>query len=252
MTELAFPTIGELLPVLERTWPPSRTYRCGPFVVKDPDPGGNRVSAARLASPLNEPVTASELDIAEALMRDQGRAPLFMVLDTQITLDAALAARGYTARDRTVAMMIRAQDIAAAPPPVTAFTIWPPLAIQTEIWEAGGITAARRAVMHRAEYCKKTSLFGRIADKPAGAAYIGILHDTAMLHALEIAPAARRNGLAAHMMRAAAKWAADNGAEWLSILVTCENKAAQGLYTSLGMKPVGTYVYREKEGGTAP
>lgn len=244
-------TIDDLMPVLERSWPPARTYRNGPFIVMGPDDGGNRVTAARLASRLNAPISADDLDAAEAQMEAQGRAPLFMVLDTQTTLSDALDARGYIARDHTIAMVIRAADLAATPPPVTAFSIWPPLAIQTEIWEAGGIDAARRAVMERAVHCTKTSLFGRITEKPAAAAYIGLLHDTAMLHALEVAPIARRKGMAAHMMRLAALWTVENGAEWLSILVTQQNVAARGLYTSLGMKPVGTYHYREKEGGTA-
>ena len=244
-------SMGDLTPVLERTWPASRTYRNGPFLVTDPDAGGSRVSAARLASSENEEAPAGDIESAEAMMMAQGRAPLFRVLDTQTTLNAALNVRGYITRDTTIAMVINSAEIAATPPPVTAFEIWPPLAIQNEIWEASGINAARRAIMDRAEHCRKTSLFGRIADKPAGAAYVGILHDTAMLHALEIAPEGRRKGLAVHMMRLAAKWALDNSADWLSILVTEQNTAARALYTSLGMKPVGTYHYREKEGGTA-
>jgi len=242
--------IADLRPVIERTWPPARTSRIGAFIVAPNDPGGNRVSAAQLAGDHEEDFGPEDIDAAEAAMQAQGRAPLFSVLDTQTALDAALQARGYITRDHTVAMVIKSATLAATPPPVTAFEIWPPLAIQTELWDAGGIDAARRRIMDRAD-CKKTSLFGRITDRPAGAAYIGILHDNAMLHALEVAPITRRRGLAAHMMRLAAKWAADNGAEWLSILVTRQNTAALGLYTSLGMKPVGTYHYQEKEGGTA-
>ena len=244
-------TIADLFPVLDATWPARQARIMGPFSVPARDPGGNRVSAARLSDPTARSASEEGLIAAQAAMVAQGRAPLFQVLDHQSDLSRMLDAQGYIARDHTVAMTIRAADLAATPPPVTAFTIWPPLAIQTEIWEAGGIDAPRRAIMDRAT-CPKTSLFGRINDKPAGAAYMGIHGDIAMLHALEVAPSGRRKGLAAHMMRTAAKWAADSGATWLSILVTQQNKAAQGLYTSLGMQPVGTYVYREKEGGTAP
>lgn len=243
--------ITDIFPVLEVTWPAARTQKVGPFVVPEADRGGNRVSAARLADPKASRASADEIEAAAAQMRAQGRAPLFQVLDTQPALDETLDAQGYTARDHTVALVVRAAELAAAPPPVTAFDIWPPLAIQTEIWEASGIDAARRAVMDRAS-CRKTALFGRIIDKPAGAAFIGLHNNIAMLHALEVAPVARRRGLAAHMMRLAAKWSAENGAEWLSVLVTQQNTAALGLYASLGMEPVGTYAYRVKEGGTAP
>ena len=240
--------IADLFPVLEATWPPTASRTVGPFTVPAADPGGNRVSAARLSDPTARSVSEEELAAAGAQMQAEGRASLFQVLDHQTGLSGLLDAQGYIARDHTDAMIIRAADLAATPPPVTAFAIWPPLAIQTELWEAGGINTPRRAIMARAT-CPKTTLFGRINDKPAGVAYVGI-HDTiAMLHALEVAPSGRRKGLAAHMMRTAAQWAADNGAEWLSILVTQQNKAARGLYTSLGMQPVGTYVYREAAGG---
>lgn len=242
--------IADLFPVLEATWPPANVRTIGPFTVPSLDPGGNRVSAARLARATARSAREEELAAAQAAMKAEGRVPLFQVLDHQTALSDMLDAQGYTARDHTVAMIIRAADLAATPPPVTAFAIWPPLAIQTEIWEAGGINAPRRAIMERAT-CLKTSLFGRISDKPAGAAYVGIHDNVAMLHALEVAPIARRQGLAAHIMRLAAQWAADNDAEWLSILVTQQNKVAQGLYTSLGMKPVGTYSYREAGGGQA-
>jgi ribosomal protein S18 acetylase RimI-like enzyme len=183
-------------------------------------------------------------------MQAQNRAALFQVPDHQTALAEILDARGYLVRDHTDAMVIEVRNLAAIPPSVTAFDIWPPLAIQAEIWDAGGIDAARRAIVDRA-VCRKTSLFGRINERPAGAAYVGLHGDIAMLHALEVAPAGRRHGLASHMMRAAAQWAVENGATWLSILVTRQNTAAQGLYASLGMRPVGTYAYFEKKGGKA-
>lgn len=243
--------ITDILPVLAATWPSAETRSVGPFTVPSLDPGGNRVSAARLTDPTARSASEEALAAASAAMEAEGRAPLFQVLDTQAPLNALLDAQGYSTRDHTVAMVIPAADLAATPPPVTAFDIWPPLAIQTEIWDAGGVTAPRRAIMERAD-CPKTALFGRVIDKPAGVAYVGIHNDIAMLHALEVAPVARRKGMGVHMMRTAAKWAADNGATWLSILVTQQNNGAQRLYTSLGMQPVGTYVYREKVGRPAP
>lgn len=243
-------TLADLFPVLAATWPPSAARSVGPFTIPGPDPGGNRVSAARLTDATAGCVSEAALAAAQAAMVAQGRRPLFQVLDHQTPLSDMLSAQGYITRDRTDAMVIRAADLAATPPPVTVFTIWPPLAIQTELWETAGITGPRRAIMDRAS-CLRTSLFGRICDKPAGVAYIGIHGDIAMVHALEIAPEGRRKGLATHMMRAGAKWAVDNGATWLSILVTRQNTAAQGLYASLGMQPVGTYTYRQAESGTA-
>ena len=89
------------------------------------------------------------------------------------------------------------------PPPVTTFEVWPPLAIQAEIWAAGGIGPARLAVMERAAG-PKTTILGRCADRPAATAYVAVHGTVAMLHALEVADRFRRRGLGRHIMRAAA------------------------------------------------
>ena len=48
------------------------------------------------------------------------------------------------------------------------------------------------------------------------------------------------------MMRAGADWAGRHGATEFMVLVTRANDAAQRLYASLGLKPVGSYHYRAK------
>jgi GNAT superfamily N-acetyltransferase len=66
-----------------------------------------------------------------------------------------------------------------------------------------------------------------------------------MLHALEVSPALRRNGCGHNILRAAAGWARDHGAETLALLVTERNLAARGLYAFLNMQVVGQYHYRK-------
>ena len=116
------------------------------------------------------------------------------------------------------------------PPPVSCFDIWPPLAVQDEIWTQGGIGPERRAIMDRAGG-PKTSLFGRINDRPAGTAFIAIHDGLAMLHALEIAGPARRKGLARLMVRAGAAWARDHGARLFTVLVTRGQRRGAGAFT---------------------
>lgn len=235
----------DLVPVIAATWPAASTTHVGPFLVPDGAGGGQRVSAARLYDPATEDATEAEIDAAIAMLADLGQPPLFMLLDHQEALDARLAARGFIHRDETCAMIAPSADIAAPPPPITCFPIWPPLAIQCEIWATGGIGPARLAVMDRAAL-PKTSFLGRTQDRPAGTAFAAIHDGIAMLHALEITPARRRRGLGATMMRAAAHWALEQGAADFSLLVTRENKSALGLYASLGFSPVGQYHYRAK------
>lgn len=235
--------IADLAPVIAATWPAVAVQTVGPFSVPDGADGGQRVSAARLADHTAQDADDTQIDRAIAALADLGQPPLFMVLDHQAGLDARLAARGLGIRDTTLAMIAPCADLARPPPPVTCFATWPPLAIQAEIWAAGGVGPARLAVMDRAPG-PKMSFFGRINDKPAGTAFAAIHDGVAMLHALEIAPAHRRKGLASIMMRAAATWAQDAGAPTFAILVTGENQPGLGLYASLGFIAVGQYHYR--------
>ena len=60
-----------------------------------------------------------------------------------------------------------------------------------------------------------------------------------MLHALEVAPFARRQGLGRGMTRAVAAWALAAGAATLALAVTRANAPARALYDRLGMPDGG-------------
>jgi GNAT superfamily N-acetyltransferase len=235
--------LASLAPVIAASWPPVSATPIGPFTVPMGAGGGNRVSAIRLTDPAATDAEEAAIDAALAVQAAGGQAPLVMVLDHQSGLEAKLAARGFGQRDATRVLIARCADIAAVPPPVTCFTPWPPLAIQEEIWAAGGIGPDRITIMERAAD-PKTSLFGRIEDKPAGSAFIAAVDDVAILHALEVLPEFRRKGLGATMVRTAAEWARTQGATRIAVLVTQANTGAQALYASLGFEPVGLYHYR--------
>lgn len=237
--------IADLVPVIAATWPAAATRQVGPFTVQAGEGGGQRVSAARLTDATATDADEAEIEAAMDALAGFGQPPLFQVLGHQGALDERLAAGGLALRDTTLAMTAPCADLAAAPPPVTCFATWPPLAIQTEIWAAGGIGPARLAVMDRVS-APRMSFFGRANDRPAGTAFAAIHQGVAMLHALEILPAHRRKGLGAIMMRAAAAWAQTEGAETFAILVTGENRPALGLYASLGFQAVGQYHYRSQ------
>jgi GNAT superfamily N-acetyltransferase len=202
--------------------------------------GGSRVSAATAEADFDE------ADIAEAefAMREVGQTPLFMIREGEDRLDQMLATRGYVVKDPVNLYAAPVAEIATArPPPVTCFEVWPPLAVQAEIWAAGGIGQGRLDVMDRAR-APKTTLLGRMNDQPAGTVFVGIAADCAMIHALEIAVDYRGKGLARQMTRAAAFWGQDNGAAFLTLVTTQANAGANALYASLGMTLVGQYHYR--------
>lgn len=234
------PNVQTLYAVTEATWPPASATRAGPWTLRDGAGGGKRVSAATAEGAWGE----DDLPAAETAMRLMGQDALFMLRDGETALDDALAARGYDVIDPVNLWVCPVETLTDVPVPrVTAFAIWEPLAIMHDIWAAGGIGPERRAVMERVTG-PKTGILGRIADKPAGAAFCAIHGGIAMVHAVEIARDHRRKGLGVWMMRQAAHWARANGANWMSVLCTQANDAANGLYASLGMQVVGQYHYR--------
>jgi ribosomal protein S18 acetylase RimI-like enzyme len=118
-----------------------------------------------------------------------------------------------------------------------------PLRAIADVWAAGGIGPERLAVMARAP-APKIYLLGRREDRVAGAGFAALSGDAAVLHALEVAPAARRRGIAAAMVRAAATWAVEQGAGRLLLAVTCRNAPAIALYRGLGFEETVEYHYR--------
>lgn len=240
MTDL--PSAKTLYAVIEATWPAAEKIACGPFTLRRGLGGGSRVSAATA----NGTATDDEITAAASAMRTMGQPALFMIRDRDADFDAQLENLGYVMRDNSNLYAAPISTVATTRPPhKTVFTVWPPLAAQTEIWVQGGTTADRIAVMERAP-TPKTGLLGRVHDSPAGTTYVGLSHGCAMIHSLQVGNGFRRQGLAANMTRTAAFWAADNGADFLTLVTTKVNTGANALYTSLGMKVVGHYHYRIK------
>ena len=230
----------KLLRAFEATWPPASTTRSGAFTIRDGASGGKRVSAATLDGPFDP----SELAPAIAAMEQLGQTALFQVRQGEIGLDDALAQRGFAVIDPVTAYAASPETL--CDPELHRLAAIPcsaPLAIQLEIWAESGIGPARLAVMERAAK-PKTYLLGRKNDRPAGTAFLSCHDDIAVLHALEVRPAHRRQGVARDMMVGAANWAAAQDARTLALLVVTENTAANALYASLGMRAVGGYHYR--------
>lgn len=244
-------TPARLAQVMEATWPAARSFREGPFTIRDGQGGGKRVSAATLDVGLaaQDPALA-DLERAEAAMDALGQERLFLLTPGQDALDRALAARGYQVIDPVVAYAAPARDLAQPTLPLSTFEHWPPLAAAAEIWAEGGIGPARLAVMARVPGAH-IALLARSADDCSGAGFVAMAGNVAMLHALEVAPAHRRKGAGRHLLQAAALWAERQGADTLSLVVTRDNQPARALYASLGMQVVGQYHYRQSRAGGA-
>lgn len=223
----------------EATWPAADYAQAGGFRVGRGLGAGGRVSSARATGDWQ----AGDIAGVEAICHGWNQPPMFRVDDANDGLVAALQQAGYHAVMPTVIMSapigaLTDQEI----PPVTSFDIWPPLAIQREIWLAGNIGAERQAVMDRAPQ-PKTSILGRAEDRAAGAAFVAIAGQVAMIHAIEVLAPWRRRGLAGWMIREAALWARDNGATRMGLAVTRGNHGAIAAYHGLGFQEIAGYSY---------
>lgn len=236
------PGVQHLYSVIEGTWPPASEARAGPWIIRDGQGGGQRVSATTAIGP----VTLDDLPGAEAAMRDLKQPQLFMIRDGDTEVDTMLEAAGYPIVDPVNIYVTPVSELTTElPPRVSTFAIWEPLAIMHDIWAAGGIGPGRFEVMSRTKG-PKTALFGRSNNRPAAAGFVAIHDRIAMVHALEVLARHRREGLGRHMMRQAAFWAAEQGATHVSVICTQANQGANALYSSMGFSLVGQYHYRRK------
>lgn len=234
---------SRILQALETTWPAAGQHSLGPWTLRDGQGGGKRVSAASLRG---ADATAKDIAEAETAMTALGQDPLFMIRPQDQALDVALEARGYRVIDPVIAYLGPISTLAASlPSGLTAYPLWPPLAVAREIWEDAGIGPARLAVMARANEAK-TALLLRRGDHPAGLCFVAMAGDIAMLHALEVVQDQRRHGVGRALVQGAATWAQAHGAQDLALVVTAANVPARALYAGLGMTQQGRYHYRQR------
>jgi hypothetical protein len=232
------PSNHRLMAAMDATWPPAEFRQTGPWLLRRGAGGGQRVSAASTED------QSAALGPAEKTMRDWGQPLLFRVTPDQAQLDERLAGAGYAVKDPVALYAAPVADLAdGRDETVKVFRVTAPLAMVDEIWTRGGIGPGRRAVMARPTGPRMT-LLARADDRPVGVAFVAIDGDIAMIHAIEVAPEHRRKGGGAILFHGAASFAAEHGADWLTLAVTEANAPARALYEKLGMTLAGRYHYR--------
>ncbi|MGR3435135.1 MAG: GNAT family N-acetyltransferase [Shimia sp.] len=234
--------IAALAEAVRVTWPAEETLTVGPFTIRRASDDSRRTRCATTEGDASD----AEIAAASDAMRALGQPVLFYADDRHGALDARLAARGLVAADAAAYYAAPVARLSRTPPAMTAFEVWPPLAIMAELFAATGTPRPRQAVMARAA-CPRTAILGRADDRPGGVAYVGAHDGIAVVHALGVVPALRRRGLAGHMMAQAALWAGRQGCSTLGLAVGARNDGAQALYRALGMERVGGYHYRTEE-----
>ena len=242
MQKQTWDDFGDILIALDATWPAAARQTIGPWIIREGQCGGKRVSAATPSSDW----TPADIQRAEAAMRDLGQTPLFMITKQDQNLDHALANAGYEIIDPVNIYSTSVDTLTTErPPKVSMFSVWPPLAIEIDMWAEGGISDARVNVMNRVQG-PKTSILARWNDHPAGVGFAAVYGKDTFVHAVEIRSTQRQQGVASWLMKQAAFWAAEHGSSRLNVACTKANVAANALYRSIDMKVVGEYHYRMK------
>ncbi len=236
------PRPSALFSALEFSWPAAARRNLDGWNIREGQGGGKRVSAATLARA--DAPDMPDIRTAEEEMSRLGQHPLFMIRPGETALDRSLEERGYSVVDPVDFYAGSSQELAVGEPvgPDAVFGDLP-LAIQTRIWDEGGIGASRLAVMKRVQG-ERSWILGRAHDRPAGTVFVAIHDGIAMVHALHVRPQFRRNGMGRQLMAAAAGWSARRSARVLALAVTQANGTACALYSSLGMTRAGNYHYR--------
>ncbi len=237
-----------LMEALDATWPAAETRRLGGWLLRRGQGAGHRVSAASWLPGAGE---RPDIAAAAAGMADWGQPALFRLGAEEAALDAALAEAGYAPREPVA---VYAAPVAAladgADETARVIRVTTRLQVAEEIWAAGGVGPARRAVMARAAG-PAVVLLARLGDRPAGVAFAALDRELAMVHAIEVAVGHRRRGAGAMLLRGAANWAAEHGAAALALAVTEANRPACALYDRLGMAVAARYHYRALPGPAA-
>ncbi len=234
---------SEFSKMLEDTWPPKKVIRLDDWTIRISEGAGKRASAISLEGIWEE----TSFKRLKNLLKKLGKSEIFMVYQSDSLFEKELNERNYKVFDKSCVFEIAvAEIIKTEAPPVTMFSIWPPLQIQKELWITNGISWQRQAVMDRASK-PKTSILGRWNDNPIASAFVAKSGNVAFLHALVVDKNFRRQGVARALMRHAGQWATKHNCARLMVVTTETNSAANSLYTSLEFQLVNKYHYRIPE-----
>ncbi|GAA3181404.1 GNAT family N-acetyltransferase [Streptomyces ramulosus] len=248
--------VRELAEVGARGWPAVETERLGGWLLRA---SGGFTRRANSALPLGDPGVPLDEALAHTVRWYAARAlpPVVAVTtgrpDAAEELAAELERRGWTASGHT-----RVRTAALAPLADTGadltrvrLTREPDAAWLARYHRAAGPVPEARAVLTGGP----SVWFATVAGADGGAEAIGrcvVDGRWAGFAAVEVAPAARRRGLARLVMAALAARALDEGASAAHLQVEADNAAALALYDGLGFTDHHGYHYRTAPAAVAP
>jgi len=240
MATLKQPDITALERACLTAVPAQRVAFDGSFVLRSFLGGTGRANAASSLSPVADPELLARITRIESRYEAQKLPVRF-----RSTPADALSARGYVEKDETIIFLAPIEGIARKDAAVRVS------AAPDDAWMAVTATAEHQVPARRAEKERAVSMMMvpaawlvlYEANQPV--ACISVVADGALAGFFDLAvvPQARRRGLGSQITRAAAQWAAEQGAAWLWAQVASANQASCAAQLSLGMREAYRYVY---------
>ncbi len=204
---------------------------------------------ANSANPLRPGCAPVEtiIEQVEALYRGQGLPTIFRIPTVaEPAIEAALAARDYTAEGETCVLHSAMAALAAAPDAAVELSAHAGGDFLAAMGALQGHNAAQRGIYRRivrgvAVPVRFAAL--RIDGRVAALAY-GALHDGLLCYESVITdPRRRRQGLARRVIAALADWARQESAGGACLQVEATNAPALALYAAFGLAELHRYRY---------
>jgi GNAT superfamily N-acetyltransferase len=232
----------------DQAWPAPTTGRLGEWRLRSAEGWTGRANSALPVGDPGLPLDQA-IDAVVAWYAERGAPPMINVpLPYATRLDAALAARAWPHRPKTLVQTADVADLAAAAPdgqlpPVRLSPVPSPAWLAIAAGRKGGLPAAARHILtavRRLRFAEVYADTGELLAIARGA----VTADWFGVSLVEVVPAARRRGLARHAVRALARWAAEAGATRAYLQVEERNEAAVALYERLGFGTHHHYLTR--------
>lgn len=242
---------ARVLAAIGAGWAPAETSFIGDWFVDRGLGGGRRAGSVKAVGSPGLPLEEAVAE-AEARQRNWQQRPCFQIGPDNQELDALLDRRGYGKEGVSPVMAGPAETaMRAGSGRRMVLFVGTPLVALEEMWAAGGIGAARQAVMARTAPPKAVIML-REDDRVASAAFVAVHDGIATMSAVLTAPQFRRRGLGRETVAAAARFGMSCGAQTLALSVEADNEPAKALYAGLGLQQVSCYHYRmASEGASA-